>query len=77
MTDQTYWACALDKKRPVPEQLAWMTDLYAELHGVPPTEAHVEPLTAERVTAEVGIPIVVNSWIPKGSIYFPIVKEVP
>lgn len=76
MTDSVcFWACALDRKRPVPEQLAWMTDLYAELHSTPPQEAHMQQETVDRMSGEVGVRIVENAWVPRGSIYFPIARK--
>jgi hypothetical protein len=77
MMDDNLWACALDLKQPIPEQLHRMTRLYAERHGAPPREAHVNSITAEWITEDAGIMLVVNNAVPVNLVYFPLSKTAP
>jgi hypothetical protein len=77
MMDDTLWACALDRKQPIAEQLRAMTSLYAERHGAPPREAHVNGITAEWITEEAGVTLVVNNSVPMNLVYFPLSKTAP
>ena len=77
MTDDTLWACALDRKQPIAEQLRWMTSLYAERHGAPPQEARVNSLTADWITEDTGITLVIDNSVPMNLVYFPLSTTAP
>ncbi len=77
MTDDTLWACALDRKQPIAEQLRWMTSLYAERYGAAPREAHVNGITAEWITEDAGLILVVNNSVPMNLVYFPLRTTAP